>query len=105
MSIGTVLNIFLEEYPKARTQNFAGHPLAEFIRKDIPGFLEEIIGPSERYFAYGSAGQGNWARVSWVAVFDRLITDTAQDGYYVVYLAKEDYSGIYISKSRGYFAA
>ena len=101
MSIGTALNIFLEEYPVARKQNFAGHPLAEFIRKDIPGFLEEIIGPSERYFAYGSAGQGNWARVPWVAVFDRLITDTAQDGYYVVYLVKEDYSGVYISLNQG----
>ena len=101
MSIGTALSIFLEEYPKARTQNFAGHPLAEFIRKDIPKFLEEIIGPSERYFVYGSAGQGNWARVPWVAVFDRLITDTAQDGYYIVYLVKEDYSGVYLSLNQG----
>lgn len=97
MSIGTALKIFLEEYPKARNQRFSGHSLANFIRQDIPEYLEDVIGLSDRYFAYGSAGQGNWARVPWVAVFDRLITDTAQDGYYIVYLVKEDYSGVYIS--------
>jgi len=101
MSIDTAFNIFLEEYPKARKQNFAGHPLAEFIRKDIPGLIEKIIGQSVRYFAHGSAGQGNWAHVPWIAVFDRLITDTAQDGYYIVYLFKGDYSGVYISINQG----
>jgi len=101
MSIGTALNIFLDEYEIAREQPFSGHALADFIRNDIPGFLEDIIGPSDRYFSHGSAGQGNWARVPWVAVFDRLITDTAQDGYDIVYLVKEDYSGVYISLNQG----
>lgn len=101
MSIGTALNIFLEEYPEARKQPFSGHALADFIRNDISAYLEEAIGPSDRYFAHGSAGQGNWARVPWVAVFDRLITDTAQDGYDIVYLVKEDYSGVYISLNQG----
>ena len=101
MSIGTALNIFLEEYPEAKNQPFSGHALADFIRHDIPAFLEEVIGPSDRYFAHGSAGQGNWARVPWVAVFDRLITDTAQDGYDIVYLVKENYSGVYISLNQG----
>ena len=101
MSIEAALNIILEEYEDAKEQPFAGHALADFIRNDIPANLEEVIGPSDRYFAHGSAGQGNWANVPWVAVFDRLITDTAQDGYDIVYLVKEDYSGVYISLNQG----
>jgi len=101
MSIRTALDILLEEYPKAKEEPFAGHALADFIRHDIPGFLERITGPNDRYFASGSAGQGNWANVPWVALFDRLVTDTARDGFYIVYLVKEDYSGIYISLNHG----
>tara|TARA_R110002096_G_scaffold194791_10_gene377225 strand:- start:11549 stop:12499 length:951 start_codon:yes stop_codon:yes gene_type:complete len=101
MSLETALNIFLDEYEAAKEQPFAGHALANFIRHDIPEYLEEVIGPSDRYFAHGSAGQGNWANVPWVAIFDRLITDTAQDGYDIVYLVKEDYSGVYISLNQG----
>jgi 5-methylcytosine-specific restriction protein A len=37
----------------------------------------------------------------WVAVFDRLVTETAQNAYYVVYLVKEDFSGVYISLNQG----
>ena len=81
MSLNAALNLFLEEYPDAVKQEFTGNPVANFIRHDIPGVIEEILGSSERYLIQGSAGQGNWARVPWVAVFDRLITETAQDGY------------------------
>jgi 5-methylcytosine-specific restriction protein A len=36
-----------------------------------------------------------------VAIFDRLITETAQEGIYIVYLFREDAAGIYISLNQG----
>ena len=33
----------------------------------------------------GSPGQGNWAAVPWISVFDPAITTSATRGYYVVY--------------------
>jgi 5-methylcytosine-specific restriction enzyme A len=36
-----------------------------------------------------------------VAVFDRLITDTAQRGYYLVYLLRRDGDGLYLSLNQG----
>lgn len=101
MSIGTALNIFLEEYQAAHEQEFAGNPLADFIRNDIPAYVNEAIELSDRYLVKASAGQGNWANVPWVAVFDKLITESAQDGYYLVFLVKEDYSGAYLSLNQG----
>lgn len=101
MSLNAALNLFLEEYPEAIKRPFANNAVAEFIRNDIPKTIEAIIGKTDRYLVHGSAGQGNWAKVPWVAIFDRLITDTAQDGYYLVYLVKEDFSGVYLSLNQG----
>jgi 5-methylcytosine-specific restriction protein A len=101
MSLYTALTLFLEEYPNGSLGKFAGSAVAEFVRKDVPEVIRAVIGPSDRYVVYGSAGQGNWARVPWAAVYDRLVTDTAQDGYYLVYLVREDFSGVYLSLNQG----
>lgn len=101
MSLNAALTLFLEEYPTAKKQSLAGNPVAEFIRRDVPEAIQAIIGDKRRYLTRASVGQGNWAKVPWAAVFDRLITDTAQDGYYVVYLVKEDFTGIYLSLNQG----
>jgi len=101
MSLSAALSRFLEEYPVAVTQPFSGHPVAEFVRREVPILVEQIIGKDDRYIVHGSPGQGNWARVPWVAVYDRFITETAQEGFYVVYLVKEDFSGVYLSLNQG----
>src|SRR5215217_8191558 len=101
MSLNAALTLFLEEYPSAKTQTLTDNPVAQFIRQDIPDALQEVIGDNRRYLPRGSVGQGNWAHVPWAAVFDRFVTDTAQDGYYVVYLVKEDFTGIYLSLNQG----
>lgn len=101
MSLNTALKILIEEYPKAMEQPFKDNEVANFIRNDIPEYMNEIIGSNDRFKVEGSPGKGNWAGVPWVAVLDRFITETVQDGYYVVYLVKEDFSGIYLSLNQG----
>lgn len=63
MSLHAALSLVLEEFPNASLSNFAGGPIAEFIRKDFPEAIHSAIGTNDRYLAQGSAGQGNWARV------------------------------------------
>jgi 5-methylcytosine-specific restriction protein A len=75
--------------------------VAEFVRKDVPDAIRAVIGDNDRYLVHGSPGQGNWAAVPWAAIFDRLVTDTAQDGYYLVYLVREDFAGVYLSLNQG----
>ena len=53
------------------------------------------------YIVEGSAGQGQWTRCPWVAVFDPVVTDSAQRGYYPVYLFREDFTGVYLSLNQG----
>lgn len=101
MSLHIALSLFLDEYPVASRGEFAGNAVAELIRKDVPEAIRTILGSNERYLIHGSAGQGVWARVPWAAVFDRFITESAQDGYYLVYLVREDFSGVYLSLNQG----
>lgn len=97
MSLQAALSLLLDEYPKAMSRTFAGDPVAEFVRKDVPQALRDAIGANPRYVTRGSPGQGAWAQAPWAAVFDRFVTETAQDGYYVVYLVREDFAGIHLS--------
>ena len=48
-----------------------------------------------------SAGQGNWARVPWVAFLDARETDTTQRGVYPVLLIRQDLSGAYMTLAQG----
>lgn len=53
------------------------------------------------YKVQGSRGRGRWAETVWVSAFDRLVTETAQRGYYIVYLFKRDGEGVYLSINQG----
>jgi 5-methylcytosine-specific restriction protein A len=97
MSLNAALNLFLEAYQIAINQPLIGGPVAEFVRREVPIAVAQVIGENDRYIVHGSPGQGNRARVPRVAVYDRLITETAQDDFCVVYLVQEDYSGVYLS--------
>jgi 5-methylcytosine-specific restriction protein A len=97
MSLNAALNLFLEAYQIAISQPLIGGAVAEFVRREVPIAVAQVIGENDRYIVHESPGQGNRARVPLVAVYDLLITETAQDDFCVVYLVQEDYSGVYLS--------
>jgi len=50
MSLNAALTLFVEEYPNAIEQPFAGNPVAEFIRQDVPEAIKAaMIGDDQRY--------------------------------------------------------
>jgi 5-methylcytosine-specific restriction protein A len=49
----------------------------------------------------GSPGQGNWAAVPWISVFDPAITTSATRGYYVVYLFHANEPVVHLSLNQG----
>lgn len=59
-----------------KATNLAKH----ILRKD--GNLEEV---NDLIFR-GSAGQGNWTNIPWIAILDPEETETTQEGVYVIYL-------------------
>lgn len=63
--------------------------------------MAKIAGTDDRLAFKGSAGQGTWTRGPWIGVFDKLVTTSAQRGYYPVYLFREDMKGVYLSLNQG----
>lgn len=49
----------------------------------------------------GSPGQGNWAVVPWISVFDPAITTSATAGHYVVYLFHANEPTVHLSLNQG----
>jgi len=43
MDLNAALTLFLEEYPNATEQPFAGNPVAEFVRRVVPEAIEAVI--------------------------------------------------------------
>jgi 5-methylcytosine-specific restriction protein A len=90
------------EYPTAREQPLTNHPLAEYIRKDAAQAVRIALGSlAKGLLVKGSPGQGNFAEVPWVAVFDPAVTRTATAGYYVVFLFSSDGARVALSLNQG----
>ncbi len=90
-----------KNYLNSRNENFANHPIAVTLRKDLTKDLEGLTENSQEYKFTGSAGQGKWTNSPWVAAFNKKITESAQSGYYIVYLFREDMEGVYLSLNQG----
>ena len=99
MPLGASLGRVLTEYPSARQGELTDHPLAAHISHDLRDELAGLVDDS--YKVTGSPGRGNWAETPWVAVFDPLVTETAQRGFYVVYLFRGDGGAVYLSLNQG----
>ncbi len=90
------------EFIEASSQPLEAHPLAQFIRTEARDRVREGLPEHyQRLIVKGSPGQGNWANVPWVAVFDPSVTDSATRGYYVVYLFSADMRRVYLSLNQG----
>lgn len=92
----------LSEYSTATLTAFGGNPVAIYLRSDLPQLIQSSAVIPFRFRVYGSAGSGRWAEIPWVAVLDRSITTSVEEGYYIVYLFKADMSGVYLSLNQGY---
>jgi len=91
----------MTEYPAASKEQFAGHKLAAYIRNTFPKELAKLFPAFEDFIWVGPAGQGQWADAPWLAIFDPLVTDTAQDGYYPVYLFTKSLDSVFLSLNQG----
>jgi 5-methylcytosine-specific restriction protein A len=94
--LNEALNRCLEPIPSCFNESRAKHPL-HFRFRELRAELQTLIEPRPGYLVNDSIGQGQWAQVPWAAIFDELVTDTAQRGYYVVYLFSNDGTRIFLS--------
>jgi 5-methylcytosine-specific restriction protein B len=102
-SLNEGLEAALKDYPSARTAPFAGtHPINAVFHSltqslQSSACVKEFPTLRVRF----STGQGNWARVPWIAILDDRKTTTIRSGVYCVFLFREDGSGVYLTLAQG----
>ncbi|HLL28028.1 MAG TPA: DUF3578 domain-containing protein [Xanthobacteraceae bacterium] len=102
MPLRETLQRILTAYHKAKVDPLEGHPLAQFIRHDAEDMVRESLGElGAGLLVEGSPGQGNWAAVPWISIFDPAITTSATEGYYVVYLFHASAPIVHLSLNQG----
>ena len=92
----------LEDYPNQKEREFSGNDLAFYILREARDAVANAL-PSDLRSAFkinASAGQGTWAEVPWIGIFDREITESAIHGYYIVYLFSANMSAEYLSTNQ-----
>jgi 5-methylcytosine-specific restriction protein A len=102
MPLRETLQTILTDYTKAKSEPLEGHVLARFIRHDAEDAVQQALGElGAGLVVEGSPGQGNWAAVPWISVFDPAITTNATRGYYVVYLFHAHEPVVHLSLNQG----
>lgn len=95
-------NKIMNEYPLAKKKKLNNNNFASYFRSDLKNtFMNSGIINKDKYIVATSVGQGNWATVPWICIFDKEITTTAQKGVYIVYLLSEDCRTLYLTFNQG----
>ena len=96
MGMREELQTILNGIAQARKEPLLNHPLARHITHDWHDAASQIV-DDPSYKITGSPGKGHWAHTVWLAIFDRLITESAQHGFYLVYLVPSNGDRAYLS--------
>ncbi len=102
MEIREILLDVLSNYQQESTKTFADNKFVYKIIHDYAQELSRLVAQyGKRYKVIGSCGKGRWAACPWIAIFDTLITDNAQEGYYLVFLFDKNMNKVYLSLNQG----
>lgn len=99
--IRETLQYIADNYVQAKSEPFAGHPVANYIRHNAKDNIRQAIPIPGLEFGSGVGTSGNWARVPWIGIYDPVVTTSAQRGYYLVYLFAADMKHVYLSLNQG----
>jgi 5-methylcytosine-specific restriction protein A len=102
----TITSAFLyigKNYKVASGMPLKKHPVASFIRFEACEALQEHLNDdwNSGMLVKGSAGQGQWATVPWIAILYPLVTRSAMNGYYPVYLFNIENQKLFLSMNQG----
>jgi hypothetical protein len=98
------LQLILDEYVRARTETpFSGSNEVAGRFRDLGRSLEEsdVVRARTTLKVVPSYGKGNWAKVPWLSLLDSRETMSTKAGVYVVYLFRQDMSGVYLTLNQG----
>ena len=98
--IETVLNRYKDEYKNATNLPFKNNTFANYARNEAAEVIRKVINRDDLTVKV-SVGQGQWAEVPWIGVFNPEVTEVATNGIYVVYLFSANLEKVYLCQGQG----
>jgi len=95
-----VLANFGENFLKATTSSLKHNSFAKYARKEASRIVRETIDRPDFKVAV-SVGQGTWAEIPLISIFNPEITTSAMKGIYVVYLFNSDLTKVFLCQGQG----
>ena len=97
----------MDNYPKRDSSNFmrqefAGNKIVTVLYDGLNNVDNNSLFLTDGFTSKGSAGNGKWATVPWIALFDNRISNSAKKGFDLVYLFSPDMSRVYLSLNQGW---
>lgn len=100
-SLKSLIEFIMNNYDTSAT--FKNNVVADQIRHGINNIPDTQNISSSRFKFKGSPGQGAWAEVPWIGLFDTVtFKRSAKQGIYLVYLLSTDQKRIYLSLNQGW---
>jgi 5-methylcytosine-specific restriction enzyme A len=101
MAIREILEKIMAEYPSVSKEAFKKNPFIQYAKTEIPKSINTSLDLPEFYSVKASVGNGSWAKIPWIAILNKLVTENISSGFYCVYLFCADSSGVYLSINQG----
>ena len=95
-----VLLKFRDNYIDASSQPLKNNSFANYATSDASKIIDNIIKRSDLKTNV-SIGQGKWAEVPWIGIFNPEITTSATNGIYIVYLFSADLKKVFLCQGQG----
>lgn len=90
-----------QHYLTEKKNEFKENQLGILVRKDIPEAIMTLLDP-EKFSVKGSIGQGRWAEIPWVCIYNKSISEKTTYGIDIAILFKADMTGFYITLNQGW---
>lgn len=101
MTLRALLEKILNTYLQEKNKPLKGNSLAECLRSGLKNVVSDDL-ISGSLITKGSPGQGSWATVPWIGLFDTTISVSAAKGFDIVYLFSPDMKYVYLSLNQGW---
>ncbi|MFC7211223.1 MrcB family domain-containing protein [Natronoarchaeum sp. GCM10025321] len=100
LNLKEAFSTVLRDYKEAKERGDQSHHAAELIKDEIPSELKQLLADDHLLFK-GSVGAGTMANIPWIGIFDTRVTQSPQEGLYVVYLFDTDSETVFLTLNQG----
>ena len=94
-NLKNLLKLISDNFAFEKTKPLKDNAFANTVRRSTPEIIKEIIDRQD-IVVKGAIGEGNWAEIPWIGIFNPENTTSATRGIYVVYLFSADLKYVYL---------